>query len=197
SPSGGSIRNSGVWNFGDGAAISNNGGQDEFRNVAGGVVNKIGPPNGSLANWSAEDGPASNDGSVVASIPSWNRTSNFTVVLYGSPSFPTAAQAPPGAGNAFFAGGPNTPQSTIFQDINVSAFAGSIDAGEFTSQLEGWLGGVGTNDSAMTVNAIYLNGATELGRSTLQPVLAADRGNVTGFVFRTANATVPPGTRTV
>ena len=41
----------------------------------------------------------------------------------------------------------------------------------------------------MTVNAVFLSGATELGRTTIVPVTAADRGNVTKFLHRTATAT--------
>ena len=105
--SGGTIVNEGVWNIGDGQGINNNGGQTEFQNLAGSVVNKITTPGGQAVNWSAEDGPGSTDGGIVASIPGWSRTSNFTVVQYGSPGFPTVAQAPPGAGTNFFAGGPD------------------------------------------------------------------------------------------
>ena len=49
----------------------------------------------------------------------------------------------------------------------------------------------------MTVRAVFLSGATELGSMSLAPVLAADRGNATGFVFRSGSSAVPPGTRTV
>ena len=195
--SGGTIVNEGVWNMGDGESINANGGQMEFQNLAGSVVNKITTPGGQAVNWSAEDGPGSTDGGIVASIPGWSRTSNFTVVQYGSPGFPTVAQAPPGAGTNFFAGGPTTALSTLTQNIDISPYAGAIDGGDFTSMLDGYLGGCGAENDNMTVRAVFLSGATELGNLTLAPVLATDRGNTTGFVFRSGQSTVPPGTRTV
>ena len=50
----------------------------------------------------------------------------------------------------------------------------------------------------MKVVAHFLNGGgVEIGSTQIGPVLAADRGNTTGFVFRSVSGAVPPGTRTV
>jgi uncharacterized repeat protein (TIGR01451 family) len=199
-PSGATVRNSGTWTIGDGQSITNSGGERAFFNEAGGLVRKIGSASGQTANWSAEDGTGSNDGTVVG-IPSWNRPagSNMTVVAYDSAGFPTTAQAPAGAGNNFFAGGPTPGQSTISQIVELGGNAAAIDAGQFSAALEGELGGEGAQNDAMTVHVVFMSGGggagTEVGRLTLGPVLAADRGNQTGFVFRSANGALPAGTR--
>ncbi|HEX7255988.1 MAG TPA: Calx-beta domain-containing protein [Gaiellaceae bacterium] len=196
-PSGATIRNAGTFEFRDGQTISSGGGEVQFLNVPGGLVTKIGAPGGQTANWSGEDGAADPNGNAVGSIPGWTRVDNFTVVPYGAAGFPAVSDAPAGAGANFFAGGPANVESRISQTLDVSGSAAAVDSGEFTAVLEGELGGTGDEDDAMTVNAVFLSGAIELGRATIGPVLAADRDNVTGFVFRSASAVVPAGTRTI
>ena len=169
----------------------------EFRNAPGGVVNKITTPGGQASNWSGEDGAGSTDGDIVPSIPGWSRTSNFTVVQYGAPGFPTAAQAPPGAGTNFFAGGPTTALSSIAQNIDISPLGGLDRQRRLHHVPRGLPRRHGDRERQHDGSRRLPERRTELGSMTLAPVLAADRGNVTGFLFRSGSSAVPPGTRTV
>ena len=84
------------------------------------------------------------------------------------------------------------------QRIDVSNLVGQIDDGELGFLLSAWLGGFSVQADSATVIARFLNGSgSEIGASQLDPVTAADRGNVTGFVLRRELGLVPPTTRYV
>ena len=128
-----------------------------------------------IINGDAEAGPGSGSGNDVEAIPGWFTTSNFTVVQYGAPAFPTSAVSTAiGGGANFFAGGPDTFfSSAATQAMNVSALASSIDAGSDLITLSGFLGGFDGQDDDMTVTATFLNGSSiSLGMLTIGPLLS-------------------------
>jgi hypothetical protein len=154
-------------------------------------------------NGDAESGTGSSDGSVVvSSIPGWTTTGEANVVQYGaSGGYPASTDpGPSDRATNFFAGGPNDATSTFTQTIDLSAYATQIDSGAIGYLLSAYLGGYSTQDDNASL-AITFFGAgdagTALGTGSIGPVLAADRGSVTGLFSRTGTGSVPVGTRSV
>ncbi len=152
-----------------------------------------------LVNGDAESGTGSADGSVV-STPGWTTNGNFTVLQYGAGGgFPLATDpGPANRGVNFFAGGPNNAASSATQLVDVSAGGATIDGGKVAFKLAGYLGGWSSQDDNATLTATFLsaNNAT-LGTATIGPVMAADRNNATGLLYRSASGALPVGTRSV
>jgi hypothetical protein len=157
------------------------------------------PTGNMLANPGAEQGPASSDAMITAAPPGWSPSTGMTQVRYGtSGGFPgTDVSAAIDGANAFFAGGDGVSASSGYQIIFLTAAAASIDAGRVRAQLSGDLGGVASQDDSATLQVEFADQLqTPLGSDMIVgPVTAADRGNVTTLLPRSATATVPPGTR--
>jgi hypothetical protein len=157
------------------------------------------PAGNLLVNPGAEAGPGATDASTIVAPPGWTVESTFTAVAYGTPDFPTAADATAlGGGANFFAGGPGGATSAATQVVDVSGAAAEIDAGKVAATLGAQLGGYSSQTDRATVTATFLtpeNNAT--GSVTLPPVTATDRNSVTGLIARTASGAVPLGTRKI
>jgi hypothetical protein len=168
-----------------------------FASTAPGSATPIG--SNILINGDAEAGIGSASGDDVEAIPGWSTTSNFTVVQYGAPAFPTAAVSTTiGGGANFFAGGLSTGLSTATQTLDVSDLAGVIDAGSLSATLSAFIGGFDGQDDDMTLTATFLDGSsTALGAVTIGPVTEADRAGDTTMLSRTGNAVVPVDTRSI
>lgn len=150
-----------------------------------------------LVNGNAESGLASITGAPVA-VPGWTVSSAFTVVPYGAPGgFPTAAHGPPDGMSQFFAGG-NAATSTATQDIDVSANAADIDAGNVVCDFSGYLGGFADQEDNATLTVIF-NAAnmTQISSSAIGPVTAANRSSLTELIARAHSVIVPPNTRSM
>jgi hypothetical protein len=157
-------------------------------------------PSGNLVvNPGAEAGTGSPDASSIVTPPGWTVESNFTVVQYGAPDFPTATDsANLGGGANFFAGGPTNPGSAATQIVNVSGAAPEIDAGKVQANLGAQLGGYASQTDHATVTATFLSAAGGvLGVFALPTVTATDRNSVTALIARSASAVVPAGTRSI
>lgn len=175
--------------------------------LAGGVEAQAAIPAGNLLqNGGAELGAGATDGSTVSPtpIPDWTTTSNFTEHAYdpsGAFPDPDVSSAIGGAGQ-FFAGGPaatgdNTTEAAS-QSVDVSAAAPEIDAGGVGATLAAALGGFESQEDNATVVATFLGSTGQaLGRMTIGPVTATDRGFDTKLLPRSATAGVPPGTRAI
>jgi hypothetical protein len=88
--------------------------------------------------------------------------------------------------------------STATQIGRVSSDAGAIDAGRVQATLSALLGGWEGQEDAATVQATFLGSSgSGLGSTTIGPVTAADRGNRSTLLPRSATVPVPPGTRVV
>jgi hypothetical protein len=152
-----------------------------------------------LLNGTAETSQCSNGGWEETTVPGWQITAADPVInCYGVPTgASTSTPGSPTKGAAYFQGG-SRGSSQMQQVTDVSSAAAAIDGGGVHSTLSGWLGGVGGYNDAAKVTITYRDASgTALGTSAIGPVLAADRGNTTSFVQKSATAAVPAGTRSI
>lgn len=154
-----------------------------------------------VVNGDAESGVLAPDYNTTDAPPGWVTTNGFTEVAYaaggpGSGPDPSQSAAIDG-GNGFFAGGPNSASSSAYQTIDVSSYGSLIDSGKMNFAASGEFGGFGNQDNsmAMTVTFYGADNSTVLGSATLGGVTAADRGDVTEFLYREDDGAVPAGTR--
>lgn len=164
------------------------------------------PPGSSanlIVNPGAENGTADPDGSApVTSIPGWTIAGGeFDVVQYQASSGNYPADTDPGPtnrGKNFFCGGPNDDVSTATQTIDVSKNATRLDTGLVGYVLSGWLGGFSDQDDNAVLSIQFEDASGKaLGKAQIGPVLAADRNNVTSFLYRTTSGKAPKGTRKI
>ncbi|MDJ1135527.1 phosphoesterase [Streptomyces iconiensis] len=154
-----------------------------------------------VVNGGAEDGPG---GSTVPvnSVKGWQIAEGAPALLtYGADSgYPTHEDpGPPRRGSRFFGGG-NSPRTTLFQDITLPRTGrtgrGPVDAGKVRYEVAAHLGGYAGQEDGARLSVEFRDGAgTPLALSVLGPVTAAERNARTGLVPRTAEAAVPPGSR--
>ena len=154
-----------------------------------------------LKNPGAESGPGATSDTAVAPIPRWTTAGGFTAVRYGA-SFAGGGgsflAAPTGGGKNFFAGGPTHKFATATQRINVAGSAREIDAGRVTAKLSALIGGYLDRADNGRVSATFLSASGRtLGRLTIGPVTASDRGNTTGLLPRSGALRVPRQTRSI
>lgn len=87
----------------------------------------------------------------------------------------------------------------MWQTINLSNYVDSflIDSQVVNYNLSAWLGGYGSQDDNVMISLIFADQYNQTIGSgvSIGPVLAIDRGNQTGLVFRQTNGLVPMGTR--
>jgi hypothetical protein len=148
----------------------------------------------------APEAPVSDTG--VAAPTGWSTSGNLTVMAYGRNGFPpTGVSSTIGGGTNFFAGGPNTPSSLATQIVDVAQAGTEIDAGKVDADLSAYLGGIAGQGDSATVTARFatsvFNPASTGPPLTIGPVTAADRGNATTLLARSASARVPAGTRAI
>lgn len=136
---------------------------------------------------------------VAGTTPGWVTTGGFTSAAYGDPNWiPSDAPGPADRGSNFFVGGSKTPSSTAFQSIDVSFGSNQIDTGYITFDISAYMGGWRTDDDNVVVGLSFKDaGGTTLNRSSLGPVLAADRSSVTGLIYIENSGSVPIGTRSI
>lgn len=153
-----------------------------------------------VINPGAELGDASDDGWLVAVVPGWTTTGNFTAVRYG-PDWDYPSQTDPGPadrGNNFFSGGPENAASGASQNITVAALAGLIDSSSVSFALSAFLGGyLNQGDNAVLTATFLDSNGNALGSSDLGPVTNTDRQNATGLLFREVSGDLPVGTRSI
>jgi len=153
-----------------------------------------------LANGNGENGENVATGfEVVSDIPGWTRWGSVTVVRYASNPGRWPAVSDPGPvvrDAAFLTGGPDDQGDSLHQVVNLSDFAGDIDAGVVRFDLGGYLGGLSSLDDSVLVRLHLLDGSNDLLElRELESVTPEDRGNQTGMLLRTASGLLPVGTR--
>jgi Bacterial Ig domain len=166
-----------------------------------------------IVNGDAEAGPQGG-GNYVSDIPGWlsaypPSVLRFTVAQYGTSSFPSQTDAPPNAGNNFFAGGPDAsgtgivsnPDSTINSSFQIIALPADwnavIDAGTVKFDLSGYFGSISNRNDTGLLSAFFVDSSGKTLKSVdLAAVNAVDRGGKTGFVQRATTAELPKQTRT-
>ena len=156
-----------------------------------------------LNNGNAESGVYINtpsDGFARYSSPGWVTTSGRLVAeRYADgapPNISLTSFGPLDRGDLQFTGD-NYPLTSATQTIALEDAAGLIDAGSAWLDLSGWLGGFETHgdNAALSVSFRDVSG-TQVGTSKIGPVTAADRGRLSGHLFREALNQIPPQTRT-
>lgn len=159
-------------------------------------------PAGNLVNNpGAEDSPGTIYDTVVAPA-GWATTGALSAWVYGAlgdrPDKAHAASI--GGGENFFSGGPGgvAGQPTASQSIDVAGAATEIDAGAVGATLTAFIGGYTVSEDLATVTARFLDAAgAELGRVQIGPVNRDDRKRLTVLLKRTAQANLPPSTRSI
>jgi Ca2+-binding RTX toxin-like protein len=132
--------------------------------------------------------------------PGWGANAEFASVKYGAPLFPTTAvSASIGGGANFFAGGSGVASTVAEQTFDVSGAATEIDSGGVSVQLRAHLGGFFTDRDNAKITAEFQDEPADVTFATRQigPVTAADRGNQTTLLLRSAATAVPAGTRRI
>lgn len=150
-----------------------------------------------VLNGDAESSAGGN-GNATIPAPGFLSSGNFTVVSYAAGGgFPAAGDpGSPRRGLNFFAGGPNTAQSSATQSVDVSSLLGLIDAGAVSFELAAYLGGFASQRDNAALTATFLGAARDvLGVGSIGPVTPIDRGNATGLLLRQTSGLVPVGTR--
>jgi hypothetical protein len=163
-------------------------------------------PSGNLVvNPGAEDSPGSDVATVVKPV-GWATTGNLSAWTYAPAEGdkPTKAFAATiGGGKNFFAGGPGDNSGkqtthTASQTIDVSGAATEIDAGQVGATLTAFLGAYTVALDRATVTARFLDAAgAEIGSVRVGPVSSDDRKRLTVLLKRTAQANLPPKTRSI
>jgi uncharacterized protein (TIGR03437 family) len=97
-----------------------------------------------IVNGNAEAGPNVPAQRLTTYVPGWSTAGAFSVAPYGGTDWISATNpGPADRGVSLFCGGPPAKGSKDgYQDIDVSAAASLVDAGQVTYQISAWLGGV-------------------------------------------------------
>jgi len=158
-----------------------------------------------LVDTGAEDAAVDPiDGTVVAPVPGWTLTGQFTAVGYVSGRIRATESNRIGGGKASFAGGPaapfpprpsfRPPLTTATQTVDVSLFAADIDAGLVHAHAEAQMGTYGSDGDNGTVQTTFFDAAFQpLGDLVLGPVYATD----SAYRLVSSDRAVPAGTRNV
>jgi hypothetical protein len=167
-----------------------------------------------LVNPGAELSTPSGSGFSAVSMPGWTVTGTPTVIKYGTPKvlmplglsrplpdlpaiwgFPTAKNGATDGGNQFFGGG-NVASSAISQTVDLSGAGATIDNGNVSYNLSGWLGGYSFDPSAASVKVTFLDkNGTTLGTNSIGPVTALQRLFAINLLERSTSGVLPTGTR--
>jgi len=156
-----------------------------------------------IGNNNAEQGAGSTSGNEVFVVPAWTSAGGFTVAQYSTTSvfgdFPGFLDlGPSDRGTNLFTGGPTNRYSRAIQSIDVSTSAPEIDFGQVTFVLSGFFGGYREQDDNAKMTVVFRDStAQSLGTAWVGQVLASERLQQTGLLFRSTNGAVPLGTRYV
>jgi hypothetical protein len=147
-----------------------------------------------ILNGNADAAAGSSTGNVVV-VPNWTPTSGaFTAIPWGAAGgYPNNTDpGPSDRGANFFAGGNGAAVSTATQQIDLSANAGDINAGNVVYNLTGYFGGFSSDNDNATLTATFFNSSnTNLSAVTTGDVTASDRSNATGLLLRSASGIIP------
>lgn len=129
----------------------------------------------------------------VVDIPLWKTSSTMTAVKYGTPGFPTRAEARASNGevNLFYCGA-NTAGSTARQRVRIQGRNSLIDRGALSLDVTVRIGSNSSDGDAGRMIVRYLDGA---GRK-VGTLLTATVGDTGGTMPRIkASGPIPAGTR--
>jgi uncharacterized protein (TIGR03437 family) len=150
-----------------------------------------------ITNGNAEAGTSAPPQSVVGYVPGWSTAGGASVCSYGGKGWIQLTSAGPAdrGVNLFcgYAGGVGGPSSS-YQDIDVSAAASLIDAGQIDYQVGAWLGGVAIA-TRPTLTYYFYDWTGKQLAATAQ--LGGTGVSVTGLVSFSHTDVLPAGTRHV
>ena len=154
-----------------------------------------------VQNGDAEAGQASSDKNrPVAAIPGWNIVRNPDVANWGDDGRLSKDNAPGplDRGKHYFVGGPANSLSSLTQDVDVTAIAGTVDANGVVFNVSAYLGGIASDraTAALTVT-FFTAGGTSVKTLTLGPVSDHDDSKVDGLYLRRQIGLVPALTRRI
>jgi hypothetical protein len=148
-------------------------------------------------NSGAENGPSDASGKdPVSQIPGWIMNGDIDVLPYGAHGIVGSSDpGPVNRGKNLFTGGPDTPDTSASQSIDLSSESTDIDNGEVSYTLAGYLGGYGSQDDNALVFIQFKDSTGKiLSTAHIGPVSVADRKGQTELVLRTTTGKVPKGT---
>lgn len=145
-----------------------------------------------VVNGGAEAGPSAPDAATTLYVPNWSTTDNASVCPYGGTGWIQLSDpGPADRGVSLFCGGAGN--TTMYQDIDVSAASAMIDAGQVTYQVSAWLGAI--SGTSPTLTYLFFDwSATQLA-PTAQLGPASHFG--AGLVETSHSGPLPSGTRRV
>ena len=145
-----------------------------------------------VVNGRAEAGPGVPNTSTTLYVPGWSTDDGASVCPYGGSRWIQVTDpGPADRGVNLFCGGPDN--TTSYQDIDVSAAASLIDAGQVTFDVSAWLGGAGT--SSPTLTYLFFDWSDKQLAPTAQ--LGPTNHSGPGLIEKSDSGTLPPGTRRV
>jgi uncharacterized protein (TIGR03437 family) len=159
-----------------------------------------------IVNAGAESGAGGTGLTRITAVPGWQASGGCDVYAYAVAYQNVNGVAPTdivprGAGNNYFAGGMATANCAFTQtpNINLTAGAATIDAGNATFAVSGFFGGYGSDHDNGTLTVAFLNSAgTALTSVTIGGVGPDDRANQqSGMYFNKQLGQVPVGARSV
>jgi len=153
------------------------------------------PGSNLLVNAGAQAGAVSKRGWDAVTIPGWQVAGGLpTVVRYGTPGFPPAADAGKrGSGQRLFAGGAGG-TAELTQRVPLKPGSGAALPAGARFRVSGWFGGTVTSRASLTV--IFLSAAgRRLGEETTGPVGGSGTARRPDWAFKIKNGLVPAGTR--
>jgi len=151
-----------------------------------------------VANGGAEAGPNAPHTSIAAYIPDWSTPSGSTVAPYGGAGWVALTDpGPPDRGVNVFCGLAGLIDSSMYQDLDVSAAASLIDSGSVKYGISAWLGRVGGNPSATLQYTFYdwSDPPKQLAATATLQVPAQPAGN--GLLEVSHSDVLPAGTRRI
>ncbi|CAF3833806.1 unnamed protein product [Rotaria sordida] len=151
-----------------------------------------------LMNEDGETGPCALS-TTVTPPTLWSYVDIITQITYNNSDYGALTPTTPGPsnrGNCYFCG-MSSPITTMSQSIDLSPYMTAIDSGNVSFHLSAWLGGWTNQNDSAEVSVDFLNYAYQsVGhRTTLGPVLAADRDFTTSLIFRQTSGTILINTR--
>jgi uncharacterized protein (TIGR03437 family) len=145
-----------------------------------------------VVNGGAEDGPGVSNRSTTLYVPGWSTNLGASVCPYGGTGWIQISDpSPADRGRNLFCGGPGN--TTSYQDIDVSAAAALIDAGQVTYEVSAWLGGTGGTSPTLTYLFFDWSGTQLAPTAQLGP----DKHSGAGLLETPAIGVLPSGTRRV
>jgi uncharacterized protein (TIGR03437 family) len=147
-----------------------------------------------VVNPGAEDGPNAQDPGVAQYVPGWSTAESLSVAPYGGTGWISAtAPGPANRGVNLFCK-PISGDTAMYQDIDVSAAATLIDAGQITYDISAWLGGLAGTSSPTLVYTFYDWAGNQLATTgTLGPVSHSG----SALVETSHTGMLPPNTRRI